>query len=231
MIVKDFIEKLNLSELGQINLGNNNEDGITSHNHSEVINFLNVGMREICKKKDIYQTAKARVHMVPPKMLYSLNQDVLMDAKNNIPNSEAYLWPIEDYTFYSQISRITEIRNDKDLMTASDGIEMRSMNSFYVLNPENFEYLDVTYRYLFSFLNKDGPLDSQEISIPEYLHEALTYYVTYRMLSGRSHVDPELRQRMHAMYRNQMEDFTNLGYEKPDDPTPEVSIFERNGFI
>lgn len=180
MLLSDYLNDLSAGPLSGINLGNNDETGLTPYNRNKIVNYINTGLVDIYTRFPI-KSREVIIRQYTAISMYHLSRKY---AQTNTESDVPYKY-IEDTTAAPFTDRVLKI----DRVFSGDGCEHsinkdNDCNSVFtpsvdVLQIPFSEHPNITsviYRAAPDRLEANCDTE-QEIELPMALINALTYYV------------------------------------------------------
>lgn len=181
MLLSELIEDLSNGELDEVNLGHNEETGVTQFNSPKLINHINSGLIDLYTRFPI-KHCEVIIKQYTNIKMYRLHYDY---AQTNTESTKPYKYieDTEEQPFNDQVLKIDRVysgdgcelplNNDYEC----DSLYTPSIGTLQIPDPEHPNVVSVIYRAAPERL-KSKCNEDQEIDLPIALTNALVLYVT-----------------------------------------------------
>ena len=192
MQLSEVFDHLISGELSNTNLGLNLEEGVSTFNYKQIVNFINLGLLDLYSEFPL-RTQQAYVQMMEDVHLYHLRKEYcITNTASTEPNK--YIIDTVDNPLYERVLRIDEVFNELgEVIPIEDSEDPTSVfipevDTLQVRCPNENNALYVMYRAAPNKLDSDVHHINceQTFNLPYALLEALLTFVTAKVYAKHS---------------------------------------------
>lgn len=234
MLLKTVIDHLKTGEFSLVNLGGNDEEGVTSNNVESIINHINIGLVNLYTRFNLHM-GEIQIQQYAHIQRYKLNKAY---AQSNAESaiSAKYLIDTDDEPFNDNVLVVTNVYDELGCelplndSAYENSVYTPSYNVIQVPCPDDENAMTVIYRAGPDLLEVDGCNLEQDVPVPIQLLEALLYFVAYRFKATRPDVESIAESNNYFMRYKEVCDVTSMQglYNAPFKTN---SKLEERGFV
>lgn len=216
MKLSKIIGLLSTGELSKVNLGTNEEAGVTVYNHQELVDYINLGLLSI------YTKIPLRVREVTVQEQADIKEYFLRSeyAQSNSESTQPvkYILDSENDPFDDTLLSIDTVYDEFGYkMPLNDrldpcGFVITSFDTIQSNNPAKARKFIVSYRAKApELLNSGIDILTQNVALPEVLTQVLLYYVAYKVHNSRNTAESQAEAaKFLTLYEKELLQVTDL---------------------
>lgn len=216
MKLSKIIGLLSTGELSKVNLGTNEEAGVTVYNHQELVDYINLGLLSI------YTKIPLRVREVTVQEQADIKEYFLRSeyAQSNSESTQPvkYILDSENDPFDDTLLSIDTVYDEFGYkMPLNDrldpcGFVITSFDTIQSNNPAKARKFIVSYRAKApELLNSGIDILTQNVALPEVLTQVLLYYVAYKVHNSRNTAESQTEAaKFLTLYEKELLQVTDL---------------------
>lgn len=216
MKLSKIIGLLSTGELSKVNLGTNEEAGVTVYNHQELVDYINLCLLNIYTKIPLRVREVAIQEQADIKE-YFLRSDY---AQSNTASAQPvkYILDSENNPFDDTLLSIDTIYDEfGHKMPLNDrldpcGFVITSFDTIKSNDPTKARKFIVSYRAKApELLNTGNDILTQNVALPEVLTQVLLYYVAYKVHNSRNTAESQAEAaKFLSLYEKELLQVTDL---------------------
>lgn len=233
MLLTEFIEELGNGELDGVNLGHNDETGVSGFNNPKLVTYINSGLVDLYTRFPL-KTREVIIRQYTAVTMYRLSKEFAQtNTESDVPHK--YIEDTEAVPFVDRILKIDEVYTGEGCKLPinnpmdCNSVFTPSIDTVQIPNPEHPRVNSVIYRAApIKLLAKCD--HEQVIELPLVLIQALKTFVTAKVYSEKMDQLSTIKAGNYLMQYNDACRLVEQHGLTLDNNTPNTRL-ERNGWI
>lgn len=216
MKLSKIMSLLSTGELSKVNLGTNEEAGVTMYNYQELVDYINLGLLNIYTKIPL-RVREVTIQEQPGIKEYFLRSDYAQSNSDSTQPVKYILDSVDDPfddtllsidTVYDEFGYKLPLNDRLDPC----GFVITSFDIIQSNNPTKARKFIVSYRAKApELLNSGVNILTQNVALPEVLTQVMLYYVAYKVHNSRNTAESQTEAaKFLALYEKELLQVTDL---------------------